>query len=652
MISYRREIDGLRAVAVLLVILFHAGFSAFPGGFVGVDVFFVISGYLITSIILAEKKAGTFSLLGFYERRARRILPALFFVMAICIPFAWLWLLPSAMKDFSQSLAAVAVFGSNVLFYSESGYFAPAAELKPLLHTWSLGVEEQYYVLFPLFIMLTWRLGRRSILAFLGIAALLSLVATQWAAYHQPDAAFYLLPTRGWELAIGAFIAFRSGRARTLEFSAATREALSAAGILLIAYAAMGFDDKTPFPSLYALVPTIGAGLLIVFATPSTVVGRLLSARLLVGIGLISYSAYLWHQPLFAFANQRSTSSLHLWQMIALSIAALPLGYLTWQFVEKPFRSKSIVGRKTIFHFACLGSLFFVGFGAFGHVSNGFESYYVSQRLNADEAQAYRLLIEHTRKTTKGGGFDDEDCRFRSTRIDDKVVKRFDRCAEKYGKALVVIGDSHAINLYNIIAKTEIAPFILGVSQGGCRPHDDYAYCHYDDFDIFLKRNRDKIGVVFFHQSGAYLIKDRLGEVDSKMIFEEGEPFLFMNDNANRIVDYLNEMSEHAKVVWIGPYVEARVNFHHSEVLSRGFLMSEKSLDQFQQLEKELKRITDTPSLRFRYVSLVDLLKFKPDFLRVGNCITFRDQDHFSRCGEDIVAEILRSKANQWLPNP
>ncbi len=155
--DYRREIDGLRALAVLPAILFHAGFETFSGGFVGVDVFFVISGYLIATIILAELEQDKFSIVNFYERRARRILPALFLVMFVCIPFAWLWLLPSDMKDFSQSLVAVSVFASNFLFLRESGYFDTAAELKPLLHTWSLAVEEQYFVIFPLFLMLTWQ---------------------------------------------------------------------------------------------------------------------------------------------------------------------------------------------------------------------------------------------------------------------------------------------------------------------------------------------------------------------------------------------------------------------------------------------------------------------------------------------------------------
>lgn len=206
--KYRSEIDGLRAVAVLPVIFFHANFDFFSGGFIGVDVFFVISGYLITTIILTEKEAGKFTITNFYERRARRILPALFFIMFSCLPFAWYWMLPTQLKDFAQSLSAVSLFSSNLLFWKESGYFDVAAELKPLLHTWSLAVEEQYYVLFPLFILLMWRFGKRLMVTMLALIGLTSIILAQWGTVNHPSATFYLLPTRLWELLIGSLTAF------------------------------------------------------------------------------------------------------------------------------------------------------------------------------------------------------------------------------------------------------------------------------------------------------------------------------------------------------------------------------------------------------------------------------------------------------------
>lgn len=383
--EYRREIDGLRAVAVLPVILFHAGFQTFRGGFVGVDVFFVISGYLITSIILSEKAAGTFRLANFYERRARRILPALFLVMAACLPFAWLWLLPADTKSFTTSLAAVVLFLSNFYFKNQSGYFDTAAELKPMLHTWSLAVEEQYYLFFPLFLAVVWRFGRQFILAALGVVAVLSLALAQWASHASPAAAFFLLPMRGWELLIGAFLAFHFAHAQRRECSRATSELGALAGMLLLAYAVFAFDSRTPFPSVYTLVPTLGTALIILFATPRTRVGAVLGSKVLVGVGLASYSAYLWHQPLLAFARHRMMDEPDQLLLGLLAVASLVLAYFSWKYVEAPFRDRSRFDRRFVFACAAFGSAFFVAIGWAGYVTKGFD-----HRLSASQREILR----------------------------------------------------------------------------------------------------------------------------------------------------------------------------------------------------------------------------------------------------------------------
>lgn len=369
--DYRREIDGLRALAVLPVILFHAGFETFSGGFVGVDVFFVISGYLITTIILAELKQGKFSIINFYERRARRILPALFLVMFVCMPFAWLWLMPSDMKDFSQSLIAVSLFSSNILFWRESGYFDAAAELKPLLHTWSLAVEEQYYVLFPLFLMMAWRCGRRWMLLLLAVIFLAGLSLAQWASVAEPAAAFYLLPTRGWELLIGAFAAFYLSKADRTVFKQATSEVGGWLGVFLILYAVFTYSKAVPFPGLFALVPTIGAALVILFASRETSVGRLVGNKALVGVGLLSYSAYLWHQPLFAFARHQGLTEHDKFVFLTLSVLSIVLAYFSWRFVEAPFRSGKAVGRTMVWLLSSVGLAFFASVGLVGHHKDG-----------------------------------------------------------------------------------------------------------------------------------------------------------------------------------------------------------------------------------------------------------------------------------------
>jgi peptidoglycan/LPS O-acetylase OafA/YrhL len=361
--SYRKEIDGLRAIAVIPVILFHAGFESVSGGFVGVDVFFVISGYLITTIILVELQRGEFSLSNFYERRARRILPALFLVMFACLPFAWFLLLPNDLKDFSESLAAVTVFSSNILFWRESGYFAASAELKPLLHTWSLAVEEQFYILFPLLLLFSYRYGKKSILTAVGIIFACSLLLSHWGATTKPAATFYLLPTRAWELLLGAFAAFYLSHHPQKAAPSALNQAGSLIGSIFILYAVLFYDRHTPFPSLYALAPTVGTLLVILFTTKHTFVGRILSTKALVGIGLVSYSAYLWHQPLFAFFRYKTIDTITSIEAGLLITATFSLAYLSWKYLELPFRNKRITS-KTVVIYSCVGGL--IGFSLIG----------------------------------------------------------------------------------------------------------------------------------------------------------------------------------------------------------------------------------------------------------------------------------------------
>lgn len=368
--KYRREIDGLRAVAVVPVILFHAGFKTFQGGYVGVDIFFVISGFLITSILLDELQPGNFSITTFYNRRAKRILPALFVVMLSCLPFAYFWMLPSQLADFSESLIAVLFFVSNILFWQESGYFSAAADLQPMLHTWSLAVEAQYYLIFPIFLLLLWRLGRDR--AFGGVIALTaaSFILSEWISRSEPSASFYLAPTRAWELLVGSICAFIS-----VDHSRKPSNVLSAVGIILIVFAVFHFDEGTPYPSGYTIVPVTGAALIILYGSSGTWVWRFLSKAPVVGVGLISYSAYLWHQPLFAFARIRSLTEPTQALMAVLSIASIFLGWATWKFVEQPFRKRGdprLGNRWTVFTLGGAAASAFIALGLSGHFGNGF----------------------------------------------------------------------------------------------------------------------------------------------------------------------------------------------------------------------------------------------------------------------------------------
>lgn len=452
--KYRPEIDGLRALAILPVILFHAGSQVFSGGFVGVDVFFVISGYLITTIILAERETGTFSLLNFYERRARRILPALFFVMLTCLPFAWIWLIPKDIMEFSQSLITVPIFASNILFLNQSGYFDTSAELKPLLHTWSLAVEEQYYLLFPLFILLTWKLGKRRVVSLLLILAAISLAFAHWASYNKPEVAFFLLPSRGWELAIGALIGFYFAGKRKIILASSVRQVLSCIGVLLIFYAVFAFSKSTPFPGLYALVPTVGTVLIILFATPDTVAGKVLGSRVFVGIGLISYSAYLWHQPLFAFARHRALSDPTETLLLSLSIFSMVLAYFSWRFIEKPFRNRNLINRNQLVFLAIFFSIFFISIGLWGHFSNGAASI----RFNTIQN---KVLMTATKSPKRN------ECHTRG----NDYLKPKNSCTYQTGKtSWAVLGDSHGVELAYALSE------ILKLRDDGIR-HFTFSGC-------------------------------------------------------------------------------------------------------------------------------------------------------------------------------
>lgn len=386
--QYRREIDGLRAVAVLPVILHHAAQGMLPGGFTGVDIFFVISGYLITAILAGDIASGHFSLATFYERRARRILPALFVVVLACLPVAWIILWPAQLREFGQSIVAVVFFVSNIFFWRKSGYFDDATQLKPLIHTWSLGVEEQFYLLFPLLLLGLWRLGpRRAMLAIAGLA-LVSLLAAEHFASRAPSANFYLAPTRAWELLAGALCAlFLKDRQQPVS------EALSLAGLAMLVAAFLWLDEHVRFPGFSALLPVVGTALIILFAAPGTLVGRLLSTRPFVGIGLISYSAYLWHQPLFAFARHWRDQEPPPPIMAGLALLTLLLAWASWAVVERPFRRAGqglLPTRRRLFLGAGAACLAMLLIGGSAHLAQGFPGRYRPELQRIIAAQADR----------------------------------------------------------------------------------------------------------------------------------------------------------------------------------------------------------------------------------------------------------------------
>lgn len=347
-ISYRPDVDGLRAIAVLGVVLFHAGLGM-PGGFVGVDIFFVISGFLITSLILKDLQAGSFSFLDFWERRARRILPALSVLVLATLVAGWFLLLPADYRSLASSVIALGVAASNVQFWRKTGYFQTAAEEVPLLHTWSLSVEEQFYILIPIFLFILFRIGRSSwVVLALGAGALLSFGLSCYTVERSPSATFYLLPTRAWELAAGSLLAF----ARPIP-NDRLRSIMAWGGAAAVLLPFFLYAPGIRFPGLTALPPVAGTALLIwsgmrlQSGTPPLPL-KILAWRPLVWIGLLSYSLYLWHWPLFAYYRYLHSSPPGGLMSVVFVVLSFVLAWLSLRFVERPFRSRSVISSRNL----------------------------------------------------------------------------------------------------------------------------------------------------------------------------------------------------------------------------------------------------------------------------------------------------------------
>ncbi len=336
---YRPDLDGLRAVAVVPVLLNHLAFPGLPGGFVGVDVFFVLSGFFITSQLLEDLKAGRFRLATFYERRARRILPALFVVLA-AVTFASVFvLLPADLAAYSRSLMATLLFASNIYFLRNAGYFDADSELNPLLHTWSLSVEEQFYIFFPIALWLAFLVARRHLALLLIAALVVSFALAVWASGAQPSAGFYLPPTRAWELLIGSVLA--TGVMPMLG-TRWIRDLLGLLGLLAIGLSVVLLNEDMPFPGWLALAPCLGAGVIIwTSLSGGGVASRLLATGLIVYIGKISYSLYLWHWPLVVFFRYSTGRTPSLLEAAILFAASVGLAAASLRSVEQPFRGQN-----------------------------------------------------------------------------------------------------------------------------------------------------------------------------------------------------------------------------------------------------------------------------------------------------------------------
>ncbi len=461
-IKYRPEIDGLRAIAVTSVILFHAEFSLvggnpISGGFLGVDVFFVISGYLISSIILRTLDDQSFSILNFYERRARRILPILFAVMLATLPLAWAFLYPQELIEYSKSLLYSIFFSSNVLFFSEDPYWAADSALKPFLHTWSLAVEEQFYVVMPVLMIVLHKYAKKALLPVLGVIIVSSLALAEWASDEFPLFSFFMLPTRMWELLAGAVLAvveIQQGR----NMGSVKYGILSSLGIVLICVSFFYLDEKTKHPSFLTLIPIAGTMLVIWFSQKDDFTTRLLSSKPLVGIGLISYGLYLWHFPFFAFGRMFFDEFNALYK-IGLIVGVILITLLTHYMIEKPFRNRRRFAFST--HVApdlLLGVIVVIAFSATSLYLKG------APMRHKDLAGRYGNLVYDNR------GLQSESWKFLSG--GEPKFKDLSKTQ------VLFIGNSHSKDVFNAFYTNRHLFTDYEFSRYGTSSDDDLNICH------------------------------------------------------------------------------------------------------------------------------------------------------------------------------
>ena len=442
-ITYRPEIDSLRTISVFAVIIYHANFvlfghTLFQGGFIGVDIFFVISGYLITTLILKEiYKTNQFSFKYFYERRIRRILPVLLFVAIVTPIISYFILLPDSLIDFGKSILSIIFFSSNFYFnYTGNVYGQENSLLKPLLHTWSLSVEEQFYILFPIFLIIVIKFVRKHLLTVLFLSFLISLLFSEYCSRFHPGTSFYQLPFRGFELLIGSLLSYfelNNGGGSRKSYSI-LNQICPSLGIVLILYSFLSFNfTKILHPSFITLIPLIGVSLIIWFSKKGELIAEILSSKIFVFFGLISYSLYLWHYPIFAFLRYIDIFNNSIWIKLLSILLTIILSIFSYYLIERPFRNKNIISIKKLTTYILVSIIILLSYSFYFIKTEGIKS-----RFTFSEYPNYIFNnLNYSKKST-----------------DFVISYNYDEYNSR--KNVLIVGNSHAENLLSILSKTNL----------------------------------------------------------------------------------------------------------------------------------------------------------------------------------------------------
>ena len=683
LINYRPEIDGLRAIAVISVILYHAKITLFKGGFIGVDIFFVISGYLITSIILKELvMTGTFSFRYFYERRVRRILPVLLFVMLMSLPFAWMYLVPSSFVDFSKSILYSLGFSSNFYFhYSGQQYGVESGLLKPFLHTWSLSVEEQYYILFPIISFIIFKYLRKYFIIFLIVSFIISLTIADWGSRNYPSATFYLLHSRMWELIAGSILAyFEITRGRQRSRHQILNSTYLSLGFLLVIFSVIFGKEHFPHPSFYTLLPIMGVCLIIWFSNKDEILTKILSSKLLVGLGLISYSLYLWHYPIFSLLRVADNFPKDdIFKSIIISIILILLSSFSYFFIEKPTRNKK-------YKFKYIISFILIVF-----------SILVSANLIIIKTDGYKKRLAEILQNIEPKECDPnfEDCSNLSKVTKEEICPDINNCKFNVSskRRIYIVGDSHAQvlipNLKKQIIKRDYQ--FITAARGGCfffpgfnkvkiKTQNVDNFCHNNYFvelEEELKKYQNSV-IIFIGRLPLYLsnyyFDNKEGGIEDDIIMANDTKLgkqwknTFVSIGKYKTIqtsfsDTVNKLSKNNKIILIYPVPE--VGWHvPRKILQQNpatFFSSTKKSN-LENITTSYQVYKERTELSFK---LLDSIKGKNiyqiyphqlfcDILIKDRCVThdkkdifYEDEDHLSFRGVEMLNNLIIKKVDE-----
>ena len=670
-LSYRPEIDGLRAIAVLAVIFYHAqitilGFEPFKGGYIGVDIFFVISGYLITSIILKELEIKkTFSFANFYERRGRRILPVLFFIILVFLPLSWVYMLPPTFVEFAKSILYSIGFGSNFYFhYSGLDYGGIEAMYQPFLHTWSLSVEEQFYIIFPVTLYFIFKYFNKYLFQILTLVLVTSFVFAEWGSKNYISATFYFIHSRMWELLAGSMLAYLEIKKGSRSQNKLLNEFLPILGLLLIIFFIILNNDKINHPSFKTFFPVIGTCLFIWFSNKETLHNKIISSKLLVGIGLISYSLYLWHYPVFSFVRITETTQGNILTKFLIVIIIISLSVFTYFVIEKPFRDKKKIKRKLFFCILILTGVLIIIFNLLVINNNGFRSRMPDVILNAVDRHTLEKPWNRLKQDNKscwdmGYREGEEFCNF----YKENKTKIYLIGDSNFGILMYNLNNRLLSRNYNFIPITSRSFFYFNES---IKIHENGKTENYflelrKKINEIVSKSENNI-FIFGGVSATYIFNKRfylegkvLGDPIVNYVNKDDKEFSSKN-LMNEFREQIENISINNKVILIHPTPEPAFNLQYKLLKGRNWKLMEKNptlikypYKKYMAINKELFEFFDT--LKSKNVHLVYPHKIFCNTKIKDQCLLHNEKDiffsdpmHLSTLGAEMVNELIIDK--------